>query len=195
MSYTLLLDSSNTSLTVGLANDGKLLDSVSYEAWQSQSEHMIPEIEKIFKDLKIEAKDINNIATTIGPGSYTGVRISLTIAKTLATVLPIKVYALSALQVLKSNDHVSICLMNARSGRSYIGVYKGNEVILPDQIMENDKVLEFIKNNPSYKVCGDVKYLGLDGLKSNVALEMLNIMPSIKACENPLALTPVYMRS
>ena len=39
----LLLDSSNTSLSVGLEKDGLLIDHISYEAWQSQSEHMVPE--------------------------------------------------------------------------------------------------------------------------------------------------------
>ena len=45
--FSILLDSSNTSLTVGLAKDDILLESISYEAWQTQSEHMIPELDKL----------------------------------------------------------------------------------------------------------------------------------------------------
>ena len=47
--FTILLDSSNTSLSVGLAKDNEMLESVSYEAWQSQSEHMIPELNKLLE--------------------------------------------------------------------------------------------------------------------------------------------------
>ena len=45
--YTVLLDSSNTLLAVGLAKDDKVVASTIYEAWQEQSEHMIPELDKL----------------------------------------------------------------------------------------------------------------------------------------------------
>ncbi|MFA6675612.1 MAG: tRNA (adenosine(37)-N6)-threonylcarbamoyltransferase complex dimerization subunit type 1 TsaB, partial [Bacilli bacterium] len=102
MKYTILLDSSNTSLTVGLANDDSLLDSISYEAWQTQSEHMIPELDKLMKKHQVNKDDITSVVTAIGPGSYTGVRIALTIAKTIATALKIDLYPVSSLQILKN---------------------------------------------------------------------------------------------
>ena len=44
---TVLLDSSNTNLSVGVARDNSLLESISYEAWQQQSEYMIPDLDKL----------------------------------------------------------------------------------------------------------------------------------------------------
>ena len=76
---TLLLDSSNTSLSVGFENNGVLIGFTSYEAWQVQSEHMVPEIDKLMEKLGLSRKDITKVVTSIGPGSYTGVRIALTI--------------------------------------------------------------------------------------------------------------------
>ena len=71
-----------------------------------------------------------------GPGSYTGIRIALTIAKTIVFALNIPLYLVSSLQVMKVGDKPTICLTNARSQRSYIGVYQGQKEILSDRIMK-----------------------------------------------------------
>ena len=192
--YTIILDSSNTSLTVALAKDNALIDYVSYEAWQEQSEHMIPELDGLLNKHNVDKKNIADVMVSIGPGSYTGVRISLTIAKTLAVALNIPVYTLSSLQVLKDNDECSICLINARSNRSYIGVYNNEQVLLKDCIMTNEDVLTYINEHPEYKVCGNTKYLGIDGINSNIALQMLSLKPFIKPVEDALGIKPIYMK-
>lgn len=191
---TLLLDSSNIDLAVGIANEDKLIDSTIYEAWQVQSEYMVKEIDLLFKKYEISRNDIKDIMVSIGPGSYTGVRIALTIAKVMALALNISIYAVSSLHVLKNGDLPSICLMNARSGRSYIGVYQGNNCIIKDQVMKNDEVLNYISSHPGYAICGDVSYLSLEGYKSNVINEMLSLKSSAAKYENILDIKPVYLK-
>ena len=191
--YTILLDSSNTNLSVGLARDNLLLESISYEAWQQQSEYMIPELNKLLEKYEVKREKIAAVMVAKGPGSYTGVRIAITIAKTIAVALGCKLYAVSSLRVQKDGKNPSICLINARSGRSYIGVYEGNETLLEDQIMKNDEVLKYIADHPSYSVCGDVKYLGLEVKETNNVLEMLSLNDALDDV-NPLSLKPVYMK-
>lgn len=191
--YTILLDSSNTNLSVGLARDNLLLESISYEAWQQQSEYMIPELNKLLEKYEVKREEINAVMVAKGPGSYTGVRIAITIAKTIAVALGCKLYAVSSLRVQKDGKNPSICLINARSGRSYIGVYEGNETLLEDQIMKNDEVLKYIADHPSYSVCGDVKYLGLEVKETNNVAEMLSLKDALEDV-NPLSLKPVYMK-
>ena len=190
---TILLDSSNTNLSVGLAKDNLLLDYISYEAWQRQSEYMIPELDKLLKKHNVDKKDIEDVVVANGPGSYTGVRIAITIAKVIATALDVKLYAVSSLRVQKDCNNPSICLINARSGRSYIGVYQDQQIILEDCIMKNDEVLKYINEHPDYSVCGDVKYLGLTGVDTNNIQEMINLKCCLVSI-NPLSLKPVYMK-
>ena len=190
---TVLLDSSNTNLSVGVAKDNLLLECISYEAWQRQSEYMILELDKLFKKYGISKDDISDVIVAKGPGSYTGVRIAITIAKTIATALDAKLYAVSSLRVLKDGGLPSICLINARSGRSYIGVYEDTKTILEDQIMKNEDVLKYIEENPKYSVCGETKYLGIEGVISNNIKEMLSLKESLYPI-NPLSLKPVYMK-
>ena len=191
---TILLDSSNTSLTVGLAKDNQMLESVSYEAWQSQSEHMVPELNNLLEKYNASRDEIKEVVVAIGPGSYTGVRIAITIAKTIAAVIDCKVYTISSLRCQKDRKNPSICVINARSGRSYVGVFEDEKVIMDDCIMTNDKVLEYIKEHPDYVVCGNAKYLGIDGQEPDIARELLSLKSVVKPISDPLAIKPVYMK-
>lgn len=192
--FTILLDSSNTSLTVGLAKDNQMLESVSYEAWQSQSEHMVPELNNLLEKYNASRDEIKEVVVAIGPGSYTGVRIAITIAKTIAAVIDCKVYTISSLRCQKDRKNPSICVINARSGRSYVGVFEDEKVIMDDCIMTNDKVLEYIKEHPDYVVCGNAKYLGIDGQEPDIARELLSLKSVVKPISDPLAIKPVYMK-
>ena len=195
MKYYLLLDSSNTSLTVALANEEALVEEISYEAWQTQSEHMIPEINSLLDKHEVNRNDIIGVMVSIGPGSYTGVRIALTIAKVIALALKINVYPVSALQILKNDKKPSICLINARSGRSYIGVYEHDKCLLEDQIMTNEEVRAYIDSHPDYSVCGITNYLGIEGHVGSIAKEMFSLLKHIEPAKDARALKPVYLKN
>lgn len=191
--YTVLLDSSNVNLSVGLAKNDSLLKEISYEAWQQQSEYMIVELNKLLNEFNVNYQDVDSIMVAVGPGSYTGVRIAITIAKTMALACNAKVYPVSSLWIQKDCQNPSICLINARSGRSYVGLYEGNKIIKSDSIWKNDEVIKFINENPNYSVCGNTKYLGLDGKEVSVIEGMLSLKKDITPIDNYLALKPVYM--
>ena len=191
---TLLLDSSNTSLSVGFESKGVLLDFTSYEAWQVQSEHMVPEIDKLLKKLNLTRKDIDKVVVAIGPGSYTGVRIALTIAKITALACSCPIYPVSSLRVLKDNEKPSICLINARSNRSYFGVYRDKDIIVNDTIKTNDEVKEYIANHPQYSICGDCRYLGYENNDTNICKQMVGLLDVLEIAPNDLAVKPVYLK-
>ncbi|MBR6865649.1 MAG: hypothetical protein IKM80_00170, partial [Bacilli bacterium] len=126
--------------------------------------------------------------------SYTGVRIALTVAKVSAFALNVPLYLVSSLEALKDENEPSICLMNARSKRSYMGVYDKENIILEDKIADNSAVLSYISEHPEYKVCGDVAYLGLEA-KPTKNLEILarsDIERNL--VKDPVAAKPVYLK-
>ena len=190
--YQLLLDSSNVYLSVGLAKDGKVVDKIFYEAWQRQSEMMVTEVGNILKRNNVDKSELDGVVVGAGPGSYTGVRIGVTIAKTIAYSLNIKIYAKSSLSLLKHKEFPTICVFNARSGRSYIGVYKGNEIILKDTVLENKDVVEYIKAHPDYFVCGDTYQLGLDSAEFDIIDNLADF--DKKEEVDAFKLTPVYLK-
>lgn len=192
--YCLLLDSSNKYLSVGLAKEGKVIDKTFYEAWQRQSEVMVSEIENILKRNSLNKEDLSSIVVGVGPGSYTGVRIAITIAKTIAYALKIKVYKTSSLSLLKVGNSPTICVFNARSGRSYFGVYEGNKVIKEDTVDENNVLLNYINEHKDYKLAGDVTNLGFESVKFDIIENLALAQRKENEVENIFLLNPVYLK-
>ena len=196
MELILILDSSNTNLTVGLIKDKELLDSISYPCFQRQSEVMIPEIETIFKRNNFSLKQLNGVVVTIGPGSYTGIRIALTIAKIISTSLNIPLYPVSSLESYRILNEKCITLINARSNRSYIAIFDNQNIILKPSVLENDKVMELINQYNDFILVGDLKYLGLEGHTADaiktLSKDFVNLK-SVSADEvKPLYLKDLY---
>ena len=193
---SLLLDSANRDLNIGLSQDDKIFDCISYTAWQRQSELMVKEIDVLLKRNNLSAKDIDELVVTIGPGSYTGIRIALTIAKTLAFALNKKIYAISSLAALRAVDKKTITAINARSNRSYVAIYDGNGTILVEEkVWPNDELLGWVNNGSSdFVVSGDAKYLGIEAYNPDVLQGMLEARKDTTAVDNVLTLKPIYLK-
>lgn len=193
--YQLVLDSSNKFLVVGLIKDNsEVIDTIYYEAWQRQSEVMVCEIDTILKRNNLTRKDLDGVAVGIGPGSYTGVRIAITIAKTIAYALKIKVYAKSSLFLLKDCKNPTICVYNARSGRSYFAVYKGDEQIEEECIKTNDEVMKYINEHSTYSLNGDVDHLGKKSGSFNVFENFVDMLNETNLVKNVFTLNPIYLK-
>lgn len=195
--YTLLLDSSDKDLIVGLAKDGILVRKVNYAAWQRQSEYMIPEIQKILNEENISLMEVNCVALGIGPGSYTGVRIPLAIAKTLNVISNVDIIPLSSLQIMGNTQEKYIALINARSNRSYIGIYDMGKKVIDDQVINNEEIYEFIAPyvEQGFTIKGDLSYLNLGiEVKPDVLDGLLSYSLITLPSEDPKAIKPVYLK-
>lgn len=192
--YCLLLDSSNKYLSVGLSQKGKVVDSIFYEAWQRQSEVMVQEIDNILKRNNLSKNDLSSIVVGIGPGSYTGVRIAITIAKTIAYALKIKVYQVSSLSLLRVDDEPTVCVFNARSGRSYFGVYQGNKTLKQDYVGPNEELIKYIEEHKDYKLSGDVENLNFQSEKFDIIANLAKSEIKENLVENIFLLNPTYLK-
>lgn len=84
--------------------------------------------------------------------------------------------------------------MNARSNRSYIGIYKNKECLLKDQVLTNEEVLKIINDNPNYKICGEVSYLNLNNEVSDTINNMLYLKDESNKVEDVLSLKALYLK-
>jgi len=192
--FEVLLDSSSKYLSVGLAKDGKVIDKIFYEAWQRQSEMMTSELQTILKRNHVENKDINAVVIGIGPGSYTGVRIAVTIGKTLAYALHTKVYTVSSLSLLRDDTKPTICVFNARSGRSYVGVYQNDKCLLNDCVMTNEDLEKYISEHPDIVVNGELSHLDRESGKYDTIENLAKGLKEENLRENPFVVNPVYLK-
>lgn len=194
MKYQLILDTSSKYLVVAIANEEKVLKSIQYEAWQRQSEVAMTEIENICKELNVNVKQINKIIVSKGPGSYTGIRIALTIAKTLAMILECEIITLSSLEMFIKPNGKYVSILDARSKRAYVGRYENGIPTYEDTVLTLVELKEWIEQNKDYQVVGEVKILGLEEKNINIAENMYEMSKNKESVKDVDALVPTYLK-
>ncbi len=138
----LAIDSATTVMGVAVTDQGKVLSEYTTNLKRNHSIRLMPAIEQVMKDADLAPQDIDRIAASIGPGSYTGVRIGVSIAKTLAWSLKKELVGISTLACMAQNgalfNGILAPFFDARRDRVYSGLYtmgtKGVESEAPDQI-------------------------------------------------------------
>ena len=150
--YTLFISTFNELITIGLLKDGKQIDIIEKKSNRNHSEFTVPMIETILKNNNINTNYLNDIIVVNGPGSFTGVRIGVTIAKTLAYTLDISIKTITSLEAFavshdsKDNKLVNIADLKGK----YIGYFNKNNEMLTNYIYLNnieDKSKYIIKDN------------------------------------------------
>lgn len=124
----LALDTATETCGVAVAEGERVLVEYSERVGRNHSSRLFPLIETALKAAGREASDLEGIAVTIGPGSYTGLRIALSSASTLSYALDIPVIGLTTLEVLAfaagPREGLISPLIDARGGRVYAALYR-----------------------------------------------------------------------
>lgn len=194
MIYTLLMDSSGRDLSLAIAGDQTILGSFQAEAWQSQSERLVDELSKLAIAVHVPLQRITRIMVTDGPGSYTGVRIAMTVAKTLAFALKASLYTCSSLCALSSFQKKSLCVLDARAGRSYVAVYHRGVALIEDRVISNEDLRAHIQNHPDEVLCGDAEYLGIKRRTAVDFTTMLQLLDANHLAKVIHAVKPRYLK-
>jgi len=127
----LYIDTCTKYMCVGLSKDNEVIYKKQYDAFKRQSEVAALEIDECLKKCDVKPSSLTKIVVTNGPGSYTGIRIGLTLAKVMSKVLNIKLVCLSSLQVMCGKKDVS-AIIDAKSKRVYYGKYVNGKAIIND---------------------------------------------------------------
>lgn len=129
---------------VAISNDENLLTSKIVENTEDNyhSAFLLSTIKEILKENNLTPKDVDLIGVNVGPGSFTGIRAALTVAKVMAQELNIKIVPIESLRILSKlnkTDKKSIVIMDARRSMAY--VYKDDEIKLVN-VSEVKSILE-----------------------------------------------------
>ncbi|MFQ3550356.1 MAG: tRNA (adenosine(37)-N6)-threonylcarbamoyltransferase complex dimerization subunit type 1 TsaB [Armatimonadota bacterium] len=127
----LAIDSSQEICSLALSKDSKLLYETHFEHHMSLLKRLMPNIFFVISESGYDVKDLSGIVCGLGPGSFTGSRIGITIAKTLAWSLNIPIVGISTLDVLAETLECDcseyICpMVHARKGEVFWSFYKQN---------------------------------------------------------------------
>lgn len=204
----LALETSGKTFSVALVED-KIVKIFNYFDYNHMhSEMIVLLVERMLKDYNITYKDIDKFAVCMGPGSFTGIRVAMTVVKILSQVLKKPVVSVDSLTILENSfpkikGYKIIAAIDALRNEVY--VKKNGKVVI-------EKIESFIKRNKKYKnkiiVAGSAaivykdlikKYLGKGSvvlpLKSNmVRADILGILADDMEGESYLKIAPLYLR-
>lgn len=147
MNY-LAIDTSTMISTVTVADEKEILGDFNVNQVKTHSESLVPMIENLLKLLGMTVADIDKFVIAEGPGSFTGLRIGMTVAKTLAQVEKKDLITVSTLKAMAAgsiSQRAKLPLIDARSTRVYGALYDENlEEIVPANLYEIDNLAKIV---------------------------------------------------
>ena len=182
----LCMDTCTNVCTVAIVDNNKVLAERTYNDKLRHSEILMVEVDEMLKRLDKTSEDITEVFVTNGPGSFTGIRIGVTAANTIADTLNIKVNDYSVLDVVAANfsftNKIICSMIYARNDRYYFSIYDSNngtlDMLHPYDVLTIDEILEEIKSNYEDVIfCGDLNESHFDKLNEAgvIANNALNI--------------------
>ncbi len=162
------IDTANQPLSVSVSDGIEVLAEFNSAKKINHSITLMPAIEYVMTYAGLQMSDLEGIVVSKGPGSYTGLRIGVTTAKTLAYTLNIPLYAVSSLKALaatvRMHEFLLIPVIDARRDAIYTGIYRYKgihiETIKEDSYMTIDELNDYLKvQHLPYM------FLGMDAIK------------------------------
>src|SRR5699024_708392 len=137
----LAVDTSTNILSVALMKQQNVVSEMMLRVKRDHSSRLMPTVVQLMDEVDLTPEEIDHIYVGIGPGSYTGTTIGVTMAKTFAWSLQIPIYTDSSLRNLAKNIYTEqglICsFFDARRNNVFAGIYRWNENSL--ETVEEDR--------------------------------------------------------
>lgn len=190
---TLCVDTAHKHLVIVLCEDDKIIASTSDVCWKKQSEMMFPALIALMDEAKWNVDDLDCVVITDGPGSYTGVRIAMSMAKVLCTRKNIPLYVISTLALYAGLAKNIFVMMDARSNRAYCAHYDEGKLIKEECIMTLDEIQAYVEDHDVILV-GDSALIEKEADRVDFAKNFIQLIPTAKKVENIHILVPRYLK-
>ena len=198
----LAFDSTAKAASVAVCEDGRLLGLYTVDNGLTQSELLLPMAESLLQSLKLSFSDIDLLAAAVGPGSFTGVRIGVSLVKGIAFGRNIPCVAVSTLEALAENistlGGILVPAMDARRGQLYTAIFESDgecaKRITDDLAISTEELAEKLKGYGDERI-----YLSGDGYEvAGRALRRLGVKlentPELLITENAYSIAKVAKR-
>ena len=154
----LAFDTSSKALSLAILEDKQVLAETMINIKKNHSITLMPAIDFLMESLDLTPKDLDRIVVAEGPGSYTGLRIAVATAKTLAHTLNIELVGMSSLLALVpyQQEGLFVPLMDARRNNVYAGFYENAKPVMPEAHLSFAEVLEKVTDAEQVTFVGEV---------------------------------------
>jgi tRNA threonylcarbamoyl adenosine modification protein YeaZ len=192
----LAVDTSSKICAVAILEDEKVIDEIILDNGKTHSENLMPIMKECLKRNNLELKDMNLLAVSVGPGSFTGIRIGIASIKPIAEVWNLPVASVTSLETLAKNvtdnfneiensnsenilnveDITILSLIDAKNNQVYAGFFDKDCNLKEDEIAED--ILEVLEKAKKYKniVCvGDGAILHKEKIEEYLSKENISV--------------------
>lgn len=153
----LVIDCAVSRLSIAVKADNKMISEV-YDIGMRQSEILVPVIQEVLEKVDLKPSDLDYTALTIGPGSFTGLRLGISALKAIELAYNVPVYGISSLKAysypFSSFDVPVLSCIDANKDKFYANISCGSKEILKDGDWEVDDILKALTGCDSVFVTG-----------------------------------------
>ena len=153
---SLFIDTSNANVSISVVKDKKILSYVEESIPNMHSALATKFVKDALDIARIDANEVDNIMVVSGPGSFTGVRIGVTIAKTYGYLIKKEITPVSSLKMLAISakyDGAVMSLIPANKSNYYVAIYDNNlNEVVKEKFMDKEQVLVLCKKYNPYVV-------------------------------------------
>lgn len=198
----LFFDTSSEKLNVSLVKDDNVLYEKQIETQNDHSSYLVPYIDEAFKKNNINFKDVDRIIVGIGPGSFTGTRIAITVAKTYGYTQNIPIFGISSLETMiyENNGYdYYVPVIEDKNDKLYFSIFdKDKKRVIDDMYASKDELYDTLS-----KYNGNILIISHKGEKydnyqtKEEVINVVNINKNILINNkevNPHLLKPNYIK-
>ena len=141
------IDTTSSYLYTGIVQDNKLLNERKEKLGHNLSIYTVDIVSKMFEEVNLEPKDIDKIIVVNGPGSFTGIRIGVTLAKIYAWSLKKEITTISSLEAMAKSidtDRIIVPIIDARRNACYSAIYHDDKCLLKGCYITLEKLKLFL---------------------------------------------------
>lgn len=186
---TLCMDTSHTWLVIGLIKDDQVIGKVQEKCWKKQSEELFPRLTALMNDCHLQPEDIDQIVISKGPGSYTGERIAMTVAKVFCAMADKPIYTVSTLLLYAGKKNCRV-VTDARGKRVYTCLFFDGKALEEERAVEIEN-LEICDVN----IVGDGALVGRQDEWPDIVDNFLELKDEWEKHDNVHLVVPEYLKS
>ena len=183
---SMFIDTSLSDVSIALIKDGKLLSKINNSIPGEHSIYVTKYIDDILKENNLSPKAVDEIIVVNGPGSFTGIRIGVTIAKIFAYLQNIRIVSITSLlaRTIGEKSKYILSTIDAKHDNYYIGLYNENYTVVVEKFA-NIKEVEELKNKFSPLIVDTSKEYNIEAI-----VEYTKKLPS----QNVHSVNPIYLK-
>ena len=191
------IDTTSSYLYTGIVRDNELVIEKKDNLGKNLSVYAVSVVNEMFNEANIKPNDIDKIIVVNGPGSFTGIRIGVTLAKIFAYTKKIPIITITSLEAMAKSiksDKLIVPIINARREACYAAIFDGDKNILNGEYMTIEKLKMILLG-----LNKDYIFISNDSFPFEVekySPDILNIVLYYKDKENinPHMVNPVYLK-